>query len=57
MVLDQGDIAEMGPHDQLMAKGGLYHDLFELQAKRYGLGTSGAEQHNDPGDRRSPGSP
>jgi ATP-binding cassette, subfamily B, bacterial len=38
MVLEQGDVAEMGAHDELMAKGGLYHDLFELQAQRYGLG-------------------
>ena len=37
MVLDQGEVAEMGTHDELMAKGGLYHDLFELQAQRYGL--------------------
>jgi ATP-binding cassette, subfamily B, bacterial len=38
MVLDQGDVAEIGAHDDLMAAGGLYHDLFELQAQRYGLG-------------------
>jgi ATP-binding cassette, subfamily B, bacterial len=38
MVLDQGDVAELGAHDELMAAGGLYHDLFELQAQRYGLG-------------------
>jgi ATP-binding cassette subfamily B protein len=38
MVLDQGDVAEIGAHDELMAAGGLYHDLFELQAQRYGLG-------------------
>lgn len=39
MVMDQGEIVEMGPHDELMSKGGLYHDLFTLQAKRYGLVT------------------
>lgn len=37
MVLDQGDVVEMGSHDELMAGGGLYHDLFELQADRYGF--------------------
>ena len=37
MVLDQGDVVEMGSHDELMAAGGLYHDLFKLQAERYGL--------------------
>jgi ATP-binding cassette, subfamily B, bacterial len=37
LVLDQGDIVEMGSHDELMATGGLYRDLFNLQADRYGL--------------------
>ena len=27
----------MGSHDELMAAGGLYPDLFNLQADRYGL--------------------
>ena len=38
LVLDQGDVVELGSHDELMAAGGLYHDLFELQAERYGTG-------------------
>jgi ATP-binding cassette subfamily B protein len=37
MVLDQGEVVELGSHDELMAAGGLYHDLFNLQADRYGL--------------------
>jgi ATP-binding cassette subfamily B protein len=37
MVLDQGDVVELGSHDQLMADKRLYHDLFTLQADRYGL--------------------
>jgi ATP-binding cassette subfamily B protein len=37
MVLDQGDVVEMGDHDELMHAGGLYHDLFLLQARRYGM--------------------
>ncbi len=37
LVLDQGEVVEIGPHDALMAAGGLYHDLFTLQADRYGL--------------------
>jgi ATP-binding cassette subfamily B protein len=37
LVLDQGEIVEIGPHDQLMAARGLYSDLFRLQAERYGL--------------------
>jgi ATP-binding cassette, subfamily B, bacterial len=37
LVLDQGDVVEMGTHDELMAAEGLYHDLFNLQADRYGF--------------------
>jgi ATP-binding cassette subfamily B protein len=37
MVLDQGEVVERGTHDKLMADGGIYHDLFTLQADRYGL--------------------
>jgi ATP-binding cassette, subfamily B, bacterial len=39
LVLDQGDVVEMGSHEELMERGGLYRDLFELQASRYGLDT------------------
>ena len=37
LVLDQGEVVELGSHDELMAAGGLYRDLFELQAERYGV--------------------
>ena len=37
LVLDQGEIVELGPHDVLMKADGLYADLFNLQAERYGL--------------------
>jgi ATP-binding cassette subfamily B protein len=37
LVLDQGDVVEAGTHDELMERHGLYHDLFTLQAARYGL--------------------
>jgi ATP-binding cassette subfamily B protein len=37
MVLDQGDVVEIGSHDDLIAAGRLYHDLFHLQADRYGF--------------------
>lgn len=30
-----GEIAEYGTHDQLMAKGGLYSELFTMQAQYY----------------------
>ncbi len=35
VVLDQGQIVEEGSHDTLIARNGLYHDLFELQAQGY----------------------
>jgi hypothetical protein len=34
-VLADGRIIEQGDHDQLMAEGGRYRDLFSLQAARY----------------------
>ncbi len=37
LVLDQGEVVESGTHDELMAAEGLYHDLFNLQADRYGF--------------------
>ena len=35
-VLDQGRLAEFGSHRDLMAAGGLYAELFTLQARAYG---------------------
>ncbi len=35
VVLRDGAVAELGTHDELMARPGLYHDLFDLQAKAY----------------------
>jgi ATP-binding cassette, subfamily B, bacterial len=34
-VLDRGRIVESGPHEELIAKHGLYAELFELQARAY----------------------
>jgi ATP-binding cassette subfamily B protein/subfamily B ATP-binding cassette protein MsbA len=31
IVLDEGAIVEEGPHDELMARSGLYRDMVELQ--------------------------
>ena len=35
VVLDGGKVAEIGNHEQLMKKGGVYHRLFSAQASRY----------------------
>lgn len=34
-VLEQGKVVELGTHDELMALGGRYHTMFELQAQRF----------------------
>ncbi|MFY1615635.1 ABC transporter ATP-binding protein [Micromonospora sp. WMMD736] len=34
-VMDQGRLVQQGNHDELMAAGGLYRELFELQASGY----------------------
>jgi ATP-binding cassette subfamily B protein len=35
-VLEQGHVVELGSHDELMAAGGRYRTMFELQASRFG---------------------
>ena len=35
IVLDGGEIKEMGSHSELMELGGIYRELFTTQAKRY----------------------
>jgi ABC-type multidrug transport system fused ATPase/permease subunit len=35
-VLEQGRVVELGSHDELMAAGGRYKTMFELQASRFG---------------------
>jgi ABC-type multidrug transport system fused ATPase/permease subunit len=37
-VLEHGRVVELGTHDELMAQGGRYHTMFELQAQRFVLG-------------------
>ena len=35
LVIEKGRIAEEGPHDQLLERGGRYAEMFELQAANY----------------------
>ena len=35
IVLEMGEIVEMGNHNELMALNGKYHELFSAQAERY----------------------
>jgi ABC-type multidrug transport system fused ATPase/permease subunit len=35
-VLEHGKVVELGTHDELMAQGGRYRTMFELQASRFG---------------------
>jgi ATP-binding cassette subfamily B protein len=34
-VVDQGRVVELGTHAELIAAGGRYHTMFELQASRF----------------------
>ncbi|MDP9352844.1 MAG: ATP-binding cassette domain-containing protein, partial [Chloroflexota bacterium] len=35
VVLDDGRVREVGSHEELIARGGLYAELYELQARAY----------------------
>ena len=36
-VLEHGRVTELGTHDDLMALGGRYRTMFDLQAQRFGV--------------------
>ena len=36
-VLEHGRVIELGTHDELMAQGGRYRTMFDLQAQRFGV--------------------
>jgi ATP-binding cassette subfamily B protein len=46
-VLDRGRVVESGPHDQLLAAGGLYSDLYTLQASAYQDGNGASPNHRN----------
>jgi ABC-type multidrug transport system fused ATPase/permease subunit len=39
-VLERGRVAELGTHDELMALGGRYRTMFDLQAQRFARGVA-----------------
>lgn len=44
-VLERGRLVQQGSHDELMAAGGLYRELFDLQASGYLAGADEAHPH------------
>jgi len=42
-VLEHGRVVELGSHDELMAAGGRYRTMFDLQASRFEAGEEGVE--------------
>ena len=51
VVLEHGRIIEQGSHDELLALGGRYAELFDLQARRFSDGDE-AEQEDGTGEER-----
>jgi ABC-type multidrug transport system fused ATPase/permease subunit len=43
-VLEHGKVIELGTHDELMAKGGRYRTMFDLQAQRFGTAENEDEE-------------
>ncbi|MBO9555879.1 ABC transporter ATP-binding protein [Cellulomonas sp.] len=50
VVLDGGRVTEAGSHDELVAQGGTYARMFEVQARRFGGGDEGGTGGGDAGD-------
>jgi ATP-binding cassette subfamily B protein len=49
VVLDKGKVTEQGTHEELMAMGGRYAELFELQARRFEAGEEEPQEEADDG--------
>ncbi|MFJ8794696.1 ABC transporter ATP-binding protein [Streptomyces sp. NPDC102462] len=52
LVVDEGRIRERGTHDELLAAGGLYADLYRTQFDRQGQGAAGPGPHPNGGRSR-----
>lgn len=46
-VLEHGRVVELGTHDELMAKGGRYRTMFDLQAQRFAAGLAAEESEEE----------
>jgi ATP-binding cassette subfamily B protein len=55
IVVDDGRIVEDGSHDQLLASGGRYADMFTLQAGRFSDAGSTSAPHNSSNPHPAPG--
>ena len=47
VVLDRGQVVEVGPHEELMAKQGAYYRLYQAQARNPEAEVSGSEEKDD----------
>jgi ATP-binding cassette, subfamily B, bacterial len=50
VVIDRGEVVEEGSHDELMASGGRYKTMFELQAARFDEGLGDLEEVEESGE-------
>jgi ABC-type multidrug transport system fused ATPase/permease subunit len=48
-VIEAGRVVELGTHDELMALGGRYRSMFDLQASRFADGSGGEPDYDDDG--------
>ncbi|OOG49696.1 ABC transporter ATP-binding protein [Polaromonas sp. C04] len=47
VVMDRGQVVEVGPHDELMARQGAYWRLYEAQLRRADIGDEGEDEEGD----------
>ncbi|EJL94199.1 ABC-type multidrug transport system, ATPase and permease component [Herbaspirillum sp. CF444] len=55
VVLDRGQVVEVGPHEELMAKQGAYYRLYQAQARNPEGEVPGSDEDGDDGDEEKGG--